>query len=688
MRKRTLIKAFLVVAVALGVAAVALLESLNFNTYKRFIAAQVEHATGRAVTLQGALRLDLFPVPALSVKGVTLANAKWGTRPAMLRIGELDAEVSLWPLLYGGRVDIRRLVLKNADLLLETDAQGRGNWMFGAPPKAARRTDKTEVKKGGLASPEAIPILNHLAVRNLKVTYRNGVSGTTYAATLADLSASANDGGPILLSAHALYRGLPIQLTATVGPPGELLDRGRPYPVDGQVSFLGMSARVLGSLSDPLEGRGLNLNFSFEGRNLATLSTALDHPVHGVLPYRFAVTLVGDLGGKLDLQGLQINLGQSALAGDGTLWMGGERPRIKAKLTSSLIDFRPFFGAGPALPEPLARAVRGKNAPVFSAQPWPLDVLGMADADITLNAGRLIFGKWNFNDVATHVVLANRNLRLASFSAGVAGGKVSATGSLAAAANPATLRLDGQAKGIDLALLAKTAKGEGFIEAGRGNLDVAVNGEGDSTQRLMADLNGNVDFVVDKSRLGTRVLDLIGAGLIGEISDWISGNSGSALNCAVGRFDIHHGIATADGLLADTDKVTVRGTGTVNLGAETLDLTLSPRPKRATLVSLAIPIDVGGTFRAPSFTPSKLALAKDVAGAVVGTAINPLGVFVPLVSGGTGVQNPCVAALAALRASEQSKGRSEKTGGHSGGGLRGFFHHLGSSLSSTLHKLP
>ncbi len=685
MRKRSLIKAFLVVVVALVVAAVAFLESLDFNTYKRLIAGEVERVTGRTLTMQGSLKLSLFPVPALSTKGVTLANAKWGSRPNMLRIGELDAEVDLWPLLYGGRVNINRLVLKNADLLLETDAKGRSNWLFQAPHQKL----PAKLSKSGSMSPQTIPDFDRLIIHNLKVTYRNGVSGKAYSATLADFSATANNGAPVLLSADALYRGLPIQLTATVGPLTELFEHGRPYPVDGQISFLGMSARILGSLTDPLKGKGLNLNFSIEGHNFATLSTALDHPVRGVLPYRFAVTLVGNLGGELDLQGLQINLGHSAVAGAGKLWLNGSRPRIAAALTSSLLDLRPFFHNGPNLPTPLARVVTPKNAPIFSAKPWPLDALGVVDADITLNAGQLIIGHWNLNDVATHVTLANRNLQIVALSAGVAGGKVKMTGDLAAEQTPAALRLDGEAKGIDLASLTQMANGGGIIQTGRGDLYVAVNGEGNSMQQLMANLNGRVSFVVNKSKLDTRLFNLIGAGLIDEIPRWVSGKGGNELNCAVGRFDIRQGIATADGLLADSDKVTVRGTGAVNLGAETLDLTLSPRPKDASLVSLAIPIDVGGTFRSPTFMPDKLALAKDVAGAVVGTAINPLGIFIPLVSAGTGKQNPCLAAIAQLGASKKPGARSGgSSGSASRGGISGFFHRLGSGLSNTLHHLP
>jgi AsmA family protein len=103
-------------------------------------------------------------------------------------------------------------------------------------------------------------------------------------------------------------------------------------------------------------------------------------------------------------------------------------------------------------------------------------------------------------------------------------------------------------------------------------------------------------------------------------------------------------------MLLDTAKVTVQGTGTIDLGSERIALVLTPQPKERSLISLATPIDVGGTLAAPSLSPDRLALAKGAAGAVIGNVIIPFGFLVPLISGGTGDENPCLAALAQAKA--------------------------------------
>jgi hypothetical protein len=97
----------------------------------------------------------------------------------------------------------------------------------------------------------------------------------------------------------------------------------------------------------------------------------------------------------------------------------------------------------------------------------------------------------------------------------------------------------------------------------------------------------------------------------------------------------------------------------VNLGTEQLALRFTPNPKDAAIVSLAIPIGVGGTFSAPSFAPDTGAALKGAAGAVAGTLLlGPAGVVLPFVSGGQRNQDPCAQALAAAGLRAAASGQS------------------------------
>ena len=89
-------------------------------------------------------------------------------------------------------------------------------------------------------------------------------------------------------------------------------------------------------------------------------------------------------------------------------------------------------------------------------------------------------------------------------------------------------------------------------------------------------------------------------------------------------------------LVADTQRTTIMGEGTFNLGSEQLQMTVTPKSKDASLLSLTIPIRVSGTFANPRFLPDHEAAAKAVAGSVGGALmLGPAGILVPFMSEGT-----------------------------------------------------
>ena len=107
-----------VLLVAVVVAGVAVLKSMDFNEYRGLIAEQVKAATGRDLTIAGDLRLDISLTPAVAVEGVTFANAAWGSRPEMVTLRRLEVQVELLPLLTGD-VRVTRVVLIGLDALLD-----------------------------------------------------------------------------------------------------------------------------------------------------------------------------------------------------------------------------------------------------------------------------------------------------------------------------------------------------------------------------------------------------------------------------------------------------------------------------------------------------------------------------------------------------------------------------------------
>ncbi|GGJ12787.1 AsmA family protein [Neoroseomonas lacus] len=113
-----------------GAATIGLQVAIGRGSWSGEIDTALERATGRTVT-HGAVSVRFGLRPRIAMADATIANIPGGSLPEFARIGRLEVTLELLPLL-AGRVEIDSLLLADADIILERDAEGRGNWRFGA----------------------------------------------------------------------------------------------------------------------------------------------------------------------------------------------------------------------------------------------------------------------------------------------------------------------------------------------------------------------------------------------------------------------------------------------------------------------------------------------------------------------------------------------------------------------------
>ena len=111
------------------------------------------------------------------------------------------------------------------------------------------------------------------------------------------------------------------------------------------------------------------------------------------------------------------------------------------------------------------------------------------------------------------------------------------------------------------------------------NIDVA--GAGSSVAAIMAGLNGETSLVMGKGRMKSAALNTLIGGPTQILSDVFTGGDSdyTAINCAVVRFPVKGGVATAAPLVLDTEVAAFIGEGTINLGSEVLALVIEPDVK-------------------------------------------------------------------------------------------------------------
>jgi AsmA family protein len=301
-----------VLLVAVAVAGFAILKSLDLNQYRELIAQRIEATTGRKVVIGGPIDLELSLSPALALSDVSLANAAWSEDPQMLAIKRFEAKVALMPLL-SKQVRVIRIVLSGADIRLETDASGVGNWVLkespgGAPAPAAPPPAPAEGAQGEVL----VPAFDEVTVENSLLTYRDGRTGqvTTLAVEKFEASAPSRN-APMKIELAARYNDHPIEAKGTLGAMESLMS-GRPVAVDLEAKAGGATVRLLGEFGRPGAEKGTNLVVSAEGSQMGELSALAGAPVPALGPYKASLRLQ-ETKGVFSADAIQAVIGSETL---------------------------------------------------------------------------------------------------------------------------------------------------------------------------------------------------------------------------------------------------------------------------------------------------------------------------------------------------------------------------------------
>jgi hypothetical protein len=140
----------------------------------------------------------------------------------------------------------------------------------------------------------------------------------------------------------------------------------------------------------------------------------------------------------------------------------------------------------------------------------------------------------------------------------------------------------------------------------------------------------------------------------------MGGEEDAKLNCIVSRFNIERGLATSVAMIFDSEAFTVTGGGIVDLKTERLDLQMDTATREVSIASLAVPFNIGGTLKSPSFTPDPVGTALGAA-KVVGMFVVPplaIGSLIAEQTVSESGENACVAALEAAASGQAPEQKS------------------------------
>lgn len=390
-----------------------------------------------------------------------------------------------------------------------------------------------------------------------------------------------------------------------------------------------------GGIRDLAGLSGVELQVSAETDDLAGLSRLAEGPLPSMGPLRLSGRL-SDLPARNGwrLAEMKGQLAGSDLSGDLTLHTAGAQPRLTGRLSSSRLALADLLGPAAKPGETIHSSAAGPqpkpaaDARLFPATALPVASLRGLEAELTLAVGRLALGQATLADLSAEARLGQGRLTVKPLSAILAGGLMEGELVLDGSRDPAAVSARLMGKGVELGRLLKETGASDALTGGRADLSLDLAGRGQSLRAVMASANGQALLTVGEARIENTAVNWAGGDVLmqvlGSLNPLAASEKSTRMTCAVARFVLKDGIATADkGIAVETAKVDVVGSGAVDLRSEALDLGITPRPREGVGLSLGGTLSgmtrLRGTLLNPSVGVDELGTAR--AAASVGAAM-------------------------------------------------------------------
>ncbi|HZQ61915.1 MAG TPA: AsmA family protein [Casimicrobiaceae bacterium] len=597
-----------VLAVAAGIVLLLLLAaaiaiwSVDVNTLAAPIRERVKASTGRDLSIGGGISLKLSLEPRIEMRDVTLSNAPWASGGNLVTAKRLDAQLALLPLIRR-QFDIRQISLSEPTILLETDKSGRGNWeLSSAKAESAARTPSD-----GAQAASAIIGIGNVEIDRGTVEYRNGKTGAVTRIVIDHLDLhTKNLDTPVNATFKGAVDGVPVALTGNAGPLSALIDQHWPYPLN-----------VEGQLADHGTKLDAKLAVDQSGPRLDEV-----HWRYGETTFTGSIALRGDRL-VVSLSSPRVNVSDLALPAAATAAAANALPPSPASAPSSKPSAAGAF---------------------FSSRPLPLGALRSANVDADLAIGDLVLASGRqWKNVRVHVTAADGRVDAPVVEADAFGGRLRATIDIDARSDSAQLRLTLAGDELDLGALLASAGASTPVRGGKTQVRAELTSRGASAHDWARHANGAFSANVGPASIDKPAgKESAMAELLGTLLPIASVGNATEIHCAVVRLPVRDGVARADRSIGvETDKIGLLGSGTIDLGNETVDLSVRPSVAgggKFDLGQLAGLVHWRGPWRSASITIDPLSAAGTAASVTTllagGTiALGPIaGVLVPKIA--------------------------------------------------------
>jgi hypothetical protein len=379
--------------------------------------------------------------------------------------------------------------------------------------------------------------LTDLVIQRGRVSFIDHATKEERTVSLGRLAIHAEDNDePIEVEADARINAASVALAGTLGSIRQIKS-GLPFGVDLRAAGAGAVIAINGQVTWPADDRptATGLAMTIEGADLSGLGPMLDMAFPPVGSYSLSAILGTDRTGH-HLSAVKLRLGRSDIFGEVFVQPKEGRSRLVATLTSTLVDLADL-SSPPAAGAETSTSDAGLSP---TDQLFGFALQAIDEAQVYFSGAKVVGGGFDLDGVSANMALRHDRSAIGSFEPG--------SGS------------------------AGTSE---FADGLHGDLQVASEAgsiDPDLARRLLLDQ--------------TAVL----------VAD---AGTGIELDCMAGRFTLAPGMPMTATAVIDAPAARITGVGRVDLRAHTIDMRLTPLPKRPDLADRMVPVIARGPLNQP-----------------------------------------------------------------------------------------
>ena len=617
---RVLALFFMGLLVAFGIA----LYQVNLESLRGNILSTLRNATNMPIEIDGKIAWRFSLRPEIELNNIRIPNADWAQNKNMFTAKRIDVRLDLLSL-FKSNPAIRNIKVYDAKIFIEKNVDDKTSVVFNNSQTTEKQpnTEKTEVAK----YPVDLLPFGGLDIENISAN----IYGKQYNLTSFGI--------------HNYMRHNNREYSGWVKP----YDTNFPFVI--QFSEYNSERKVYPvRIAFATGGEALIADIALEG----TSKMPIDFIVRGEIPNikksgnwfnldilhmpKMKVNIAGGIGHKkISLRKSSFYLGDSSLVVSGTYDWSKSVPVLKAKITSDKVDiyksFPDWFGVGKEWIHP------NRDLNVFHDMPMFGDVLYNMDIELDVNWKHFfVYHSLDLPNMDVKLRVKDHNIHVDALT-GIADGKVNAV-------------IDGNIDKNGLYVLRGAAVGEhvyvgeilkeidvnNIISGLPVNIDLYVQAHGTNLSEIMQTMTGPVlVYSVDRGFAHSDLVEYMYGGdfltnLRHNVEDLLSGSKHDLIqiDSAVVNVKLRDGlIETQNGVSVETHVINLRLAGSLDLGKETIQMSLASVPVRGLKLSLSgnlvNAMQISGNLAEPDFKISGVAVAGKVGSAVgIGLLLAPL----------------------------------------------------------------